>query len=347
MAEREAQHRQDRLRPVSERGAGEGVVSVGLNAAIMAADAEAPRVLTIRYPETVSNAAAGREDPDILGLPFGPFEPEHHRTLELGLRTWVAEQTQVTLGYAEQLYTFGDRGRQFEPGGGPRIISVGYLALTNQSSPPPTSGAAWANLYRFFPWEDWREHPPAVIEAAIRPALERWAERAGSADARNRRLERAAICFGLSSVAWDEEKVLERYELLYEAGQVYEATRDRGPTEDPPAAQLGQPMRFDHRRILATALGRLRGKLKYRPVIFEMMPATFTLFELQRTVEAISGVRLHKQNFRRYVEKSGLVEPTGTTTSRTGGRPAALYRFRREVVRESQAPGVRLSTPRP
>ena len=74
-------------------------------------------------------------------------------------------------------------------------------------------------------------------------------------------------------------------------------------------------MRHDHRRILATAISRLRGKLKYRPVVFELMPETFTLTELQRTVEAISGRHLHKQNFRRLVEKGQLVEPTGAAST--------------------------------
>jgi hypothetical protein len=101
-------------------------------------------------------------------------------------------------------------------------------------------------------------------------------------------------------------------------------------------------MMFDHRRILATAMSRLRGKLKYRPVIFELVPATFTLFELQRVVEAILGSYLHKQNFRRLVEQGGLVEPTGQVASRTGGRPARFYRFRRTVLLERPAPGVRV-----
>jgi hypothetical protein len=101
-------------------------------------------------------------------------------------------------------------------------------------------------------------------------------------------------------------------------------------------------MSLDHRRILATAIGRLRGKIKYRPVIFELMPASFTLLDLQRTVEALSGVRLHKQNFRRLVEIQGLVEETGEITTETGGRPARLVRFRREVLIERPAPGVRL-----
>jgi hypothetical protein len=77
-------------------------------------------------------------------------------------------------------------------------------------------------------------------------------------------------------------------------------------------------------------------------VVFELLPDEFTLTELQRTVEAISGRLLHKQNFRRLVETAALVEPTGETSTTTGGRPAAVFRFRREVVQERPAPGLRL-----
>ena len=101
-------------------------------------------------------------------------------------------------------------------------------------------------------------------------------------------------------------------------------------------------MALDHRRILATALGRLRGKLKYRPLVFELLSETFTLFQLQRTVESLVGVRLHKQNFRRLVERGALVEGTGQFETATGGRPAELFRFRREVLHERLAPGVGL-----
>ena len=69
-----------------------------------------------------------------------------------------------------------------------------------------------------------------------------------------------------------------------------------------------------------------------------MMPEVFTLFELQKTVEAILGPHLHKQNFRRLVESGGLVEPTGDYRFRTGGRPAQLYRFRRDVLMERSRP---------
>ena len=140
--------------------------------------------------------------------------------------------------------------------------------------------------------------------------------------------------------------VLPREEAVpgLEAGLVEEARRDgrEAALARRPFPTLGEPMRFDHRRILATTIARLRAKLKYRPVIFEVMAREFTLTELQRTVEAISGRRLHKQNFRRLVEAAALVEPTGETSTATGGRPAALFRFRREVVQERPAPGLRL-----
>ena len=101
-------------------------------------------------------------------------------------------------------------------------------------------------------------------------------------------------------------------------------------------------MLSDHRRILATALGRLRGKMKYRPVVFELTAPTFTLSELQRTVEAVAGVKLHKQNFRRMLDRTGLVEGLGRFDVETGGRPAELFRFRREQLQNRSALGLSL-----
>ena len=153
--------------------------------------------------------------------------------------------------------------------------------------------------------------------------------------------------FGFGASPWNSERVLDRYELLYEAGLVAESILDRGAANagdgaGSAASGFGASLTLDHRRILATALGRLRGKLKYRPLVFELLPDTFTLFQLQRTVEALVGVRLHKQNFRRLVERGGLVEGTGRLDPETGGRPAALFQFRREVLLERPAPGVGL-----
>jgi hypothetical protein len=114
---------------------------------------------------------------------------------------------------------------------------------------------------------------------------------------------------------------------------------------DPPEAltdALGESMRHDHRRILATGIARLRAKIKYRPVVFELMPPAFTLLQLQRTVEALAGRLLHKQNFRRLIDQQDLVEETGNVTTETGGRPAKLFRFRREVLAERQVAGTKL-----
>jgi hypothetical protein len=183
-----------------------------------------------------------------------------------------------------------------------------------------------------------------VIERDILPELTRWAAQPAEAEAARAlsRKDRVRLYFGCDDSQWDEERVLDRYELLYEAGLVEEARRDgrTAALARKTLPKLGVAMRFDHRRILATAIARLRAKLKYRPVVFELLPNEFTLTELQRTVEAISGRHLHKQNFRRLVENGALVEPTGVMSTQTGGRPAALFRFRREVLQERPAPGL-------
>jgi hypothetical protein len=235
---------------------------------------------------------------------------------------------------------------------GPHVLSVGYLALTRESEESAAAleraGARWRRWYDFFPWEDWREGRPTILDETILPALARWVTTEGSKGSPARALgreERVRLAFGVADTdVWDEERVLDRYELLYEAGLVGEARRDgRNAPDAALTHRTGEAMRFDHRRIVATAISRLRAKLKYRPVVFELMDATFTLRELQRTVEAISGRHLHTQNFRRLVEGAALVEQTGEIAPQRRGRPAALFRFRREVIKERPAPGLRLS----
>lgn len=336
-------------------------VVIGLNAVIVAVTEETPRILTVRRashslvgPREKSGVEAlPPETPD--AIPFGPLDTAGDRTLELGLRRWVREQTGLELGYVEQLYTFGDRNRDPAEGrGGPRVVSVAYLALVREGRPSGTGAADWREWYLYFPWEDWRAGRPDVIEEHISPVLSRWADAASDPKTREERRARSDINFGLHGAPWVPERVLERYELIYEVGLAVEAWRDklfknggrtasrrRGLSTPPPwLHRLGRPMALDHRRILATALGRLRGKLKYRPVVFELLPSEFTLLQLQRCVEALAGVRLHKQNLRRLVEKGGLVEGTARFDPRTGGRPAELFRFRKEVLRERPAPGV-------
>ena len=304
---------------------------IGLSAVMVAVEADSPLVLVTRR-ETGEDA-----------LPFGVFDPDRHRTFDLSLRGWVREQTGFELGYVEQLYTFGDKDRETPEatlaGAAPnaRVISVGYLALTPDARPAGESfEARWQSWYRYFPWEDHRNGRPDIIDSQIAPRLMTWA--AGN----ERRMERARAAFALDGIRWIEERVLDRYELLYEAGLVIECARDAGLPK--PDVRLGEPMASDHRRILATAISRLRGKLKYRPVVFELMPDRFTLSALQRVVEGILGLSLHTQNFRRALDKTGFVVGTGAMETSTGGRPAELYSYNRESMFGSATTG--LSAPR-
>ncbi len=314
------------------------LVEIRVDAAIVAVTGGAPKVCTV-----------GGDPPT---LPSGALDLASDRTLELAVRRRVIEQTGIELGYVEQLYTFGDRHRQpRERSGGARVVSVAYLALARESRPKTSSTApiatAWSDLYRFLPWEDRLAGGQQSIEESIGPGLREWIAQPRDEKGRARRRDRVEMSFGLGRAPWDGERVLERYELLYEAALVEECHRDRRSDSEPAGETLGRAMSVDHRRICATALGRIRGKIRYRPLVFELLPERFTLFELQRVVEALAGVPIHKQNFRRVVDRGGLVEGTGQYRSRARGRPAELFRFRRNVLRERQGPGVGLPVARP
>ena len=288
-------------------------ISADLIAVIVAVTDGEPRVLTIDH----GNA-----------LPSGPFESSH-RSLQAAVRSWVEQQTHHPLGYVEQLYTFADRDRTAP---GRRVVSVSYLGLAREVRASGDRHVGWREWYDYFPWEDRRESD-AGLPPTVAAGLQAWVDAAPDAMLRWERQRRVAINFGLESHAWNEELVLQRYETLWEARQVPEAGGAVAP---------GQAMAHDHRRILATGIARLRGKIKYRPVVFELMPPSFTLGQLQRTVEALAGRRLHKQNFRRLVEQQDLVEETGAVATETGGRPAKLFRFRRDVVAERAVAGSKL-----
>ena len=186
-------------------------------------------------------------------LPSGPFEVGH-RSLQSGLRAWVERQTRHSLGYVEQLYTFADSDRRVAADGA-RAISISYLGLMREER-TAGSQASWRPWYDYFPWEDHRAGAPRIITDAIAPGLVSWIE-AGEGEVARR--TRAAIAFGLEGRPWNEDLVLQRYELLYEAGLIEEARRRSGDRDRPP---LGKPMIGDHRRILATGIARVRAKIK-------------------------------------------------------------------------------------
>ncbi|GAN94191.1 hypothetical protein Gbth_047_023 [Gluconobacter thailandicus F149-1 = NBRC 100600] len=254
-------------------------------------------------------------------LPAGPLETEH-TSLQRGLRHWVEQQTGFRLGHVEQLYTFGDAALAHED----RLVRISYMALTRDGQ---TQGG-WQSWYNYFPWEDRRTNGCLTVLKTIEDRLKGWA------GDQTDRLERCNQVFGLNGESWNDDAVLERYELLWEAGLVQEAASDAQPRIS------GQPMLWDHRRILATALSRLRAKIRYTPAVFELVPEEFTLLHLQQAMEALSGRLMHKQNFRRLVQNQQLVEETDRYESGVHGRPARLYRFRRENSENCYLSGAKL-----
>lgn len=308
-------------------------VQINLLGVIVAVTNEVPRVLVVDR--------AGE-----FSLPNGAFEPEYHDSLEGGLTQLIEAQTGLDLYYIEQLYTFGNRNRDpAELDGGPRVISIAYIALTHEDA-VVGDAVRWADWYQFLPWEDWRSGRPELIDALITPGLKHWVQGAKPGPRRKARADRCNVTFGEhNAVEMDAVLSLDRFELLYESELITEAHRDaaaihHSDSSGKTVSDLGPAMCFDHRRVLATALGRLRGKLAYRPVVFELLPGEFTLLQLQRVAEALSGARMHKQNFRRLVVNADLVEPVGRTTAVGRGRPAKLFRFRREVLGEKLTVGL-------
>lgn len=284
-------------------------------------------------------------------LPNGPLMPLH-RSLQAGVRQWVEEQTQQPLGYLEQLYTFVDTNRRNIEGHA--LVYVSYLGLVQESETVhQQSQAQWRDWYDYFPWENHLDGVPEMIGALIVPALLAWANEADDATTMQRRQQRICLCWGVGDTlsadaiadihagryedyGWAAEHTLLRYEMLYEAGLIPEAPNYQ-PSKLPAewSQIIGTPMYYDHRRVIATAISRLRAKIEYQPLIFGLMPEVFTLSQLQQSIEALSGVRLHKQNFRRLLDTQNLVKPTGKSSSAQRGRPAKLYRFCHDIELQS------------
>ena len=231
---------------------------------------------------------------------------------------------------------------------GARVTTTAYLMLMREASGDVVHGddaaeARWADVYDHLPWEDLRS--PRGRDAA-RHALRElcdWAGRLGG-----ERRERIDYAFGFALAEWNEERVPERHALLLEAGLVPEARRDLWGRAEPRAGdeRFGREMAFDHRRILADALGRLRGKIKYLPAaLMALAGDELTLDELQAACEAIAGRPLHRANFRRLVAPAkGAAHPrtprivagTGRRRARGAGEPGVapeLFRFRADAVR--------------
>ena len=151
-------------------------VKVELSAVIVTLETQAgqarPMVLTPQGPR-------GRD------LPTAAFDPERHRTLHQALAESVEQRTGLRLDYVEQLYTFGDPRRSAARNpAAPHTVSIGYLALARPEAARAASDwTAWAH---WFPWEDRRDGPPAILAEIVLPRLAEWAARPGPATSRRR-----------------------------------------------------------------------------------------------------------------------------------------------------------------
>ncbi len=165
----------------------------------------------------------------------------------------LTEKAGLSDVYLEQLYTFGDPGRDPRT----RVVSVAYYALVDQ----------------------------ARLESA----------------------HDSGLVFGRIDVPWEGET--------------------GGPVDVRTGPGRELPLAFDHADILGMAVKRIRGKLDYTPIGFQLLPEKFTLRRLQDVHETILGRTFNKDSFRRRMLSSGLLEATGERESEVGHRPAELYRF--------------------
>ena len=120
------------------------------------------------------------------------------------------------------------------------------------------------------------------------------------------------------------------YFALLPHAQLEQVVAPRGDLALVPVRGLSEPLAFDHAAILALAQDRLRGKLDYTPIAFALLPALFTLRDLQRVHEAITGITFNKPAFRRRMLDTGWLKPTGERETQTAFRPAELYQRKHE-----------------
>lgn len=309
----------ERIAPVVDRRPPYGGFAVELTACLLSVDGEEPVVLLDKRCLTKAR------------FPSVAFDPEAHECLDGGVRKWLLNNTGLETGGLEQVHTARRSSETDAVGDVSPALSIGFLGLVPPQQRSMVTSGVWRSCLDFMPWEDRRRQGGLTGHERIgRMLLERLqASTLVGEQALERRSRRIRHAFGLDGAPWDETATLERCAL------VHSLAPGLGDV-DGLASEAPEPvdMVADHLQILAAAIGRLRARLRVRPIPVDLVPPVFTLLDLQRSAEAILGPSLHKQNFRRYVEGAGVIEATGTMRQQTGGRPAQLFRFRREGLLE-------------
>jgi hypothetical protein len=303
----------------------------------------ASTLVAIRNDEPCVLVRAVEADKTVtMGLAGGPFDASQYDTVESAARALITATTRLPSPRLDQLCTISGHGKANGAAAVPSLI-VGFLGLLGNPEAITSSALTWQSWYTFLPWEDRRSigSHPNLFETALLERAEtadsQGQSRASPVTTVNRRRQVECL-FGLNGHAWDETKVVERFDVLRAIGLISEHAINQPipmvdqPSPPAPLPAAGTAMLPGHRHVLAAALSRLRARIKDNPVVPELLANEFTLFELQKVVEAILKPNLHKQNFRRQVESANLVEATGHQKRDTGGRPAELYHYSSDAL---------------
>lgn len=200
----------------------------------------------------------------------------------------LKEETNIDNVYMEQLYTWGNVKRDPRM----RVISVSYMALVPQDNLKPIAGddaeeVRWFNIYKdvVYNEEDGTEHCELFLES-------------------------------------DDE---DRIGILYDIKESYEKKGKTKLKKSEIKSISEYELAFDHFEIINYAIDRLRSKIEYTPIAFNLMPDYFTLTELQKVYETILGKNLITANFRRKMKD--LVVAVPFKKEGLAHRPSALYKY--------------------
>jgi 8-oxo-dGTP diphosphatase len=246
-----------------------------------------------KLPERVLNLLLiKRGDHPFLGqraLPGGFVN--NNESLEAGARRELREETNLERIYLEQLYTWGDVGRDPRA----RVISCSYLALVDSAALKAQAGDDATDAQWF------QVKYQVLAEQKNRSDQGLGAEK--------------LVALTLSSVAETVSAKIKVVEVL-EAGRVIRVSRE---------IVESQGIAFDHAQIITYAIECLRNKLEYTDIAFNLMPERFTLSELQQVYEVILDKELLTAAFRRKI--AGMVTGTNQFTKDNGHGPLKLYRY--------------------
>lgn len=212
----------------------------------------------------------------------------------------LREETGLSDIYMEQLFTFGDVGRDPRM----RVISVAYMALLSKERLRPVAGDDAAKVCWFTVKQE--ENGGLKLIAASEEDSDASGNEgaSGSANAGTKETARGTATAG--------------------AG----ATGSGTAAEEKPLCLTEEDLAFDHAKLIRIALQRLKNKVEYTDIAFELAGEKFTLTQLQMIFEAILGKELHKPNFRRGI--APRVEKTEEMETKHSNRPSYYYRKKAE-----------------